>query len=330
MVRCPARDCGFEGDGNQPVAAHWRWKHDGPCPLTQESAVCGVCGTEFHYNPKKRTGDYCSNQCKFASRRSDIDEARLRTAYWETGSVSKTAERVGVSTSVAWRELVERDIHDPKSRNPGGRRDVECHGCGESFSKRLYEARRSRRHFCSVGCRRSWSEARRVQVECHTCGETLYRTPARVDRNDHHFCGYTCRDEWYSSEGGPSSLPPEEWRVDHDELTKRMRIAVYLYLARGEIKRSAWTALPFEPEELRQHLGAQFDGGMTWDNYGDWHVDHIVPVSAFNYSSTKNPDFKEAWSLGNLQPLWAEDNYRKHAKLSRPVQPSFRLEVDHA
>jgi hypothetical protein len=62
---------------------------------------------------------------------------------------------------------------------------------------------------------------------------------------------------------------------------------------------------------LVKHLESLFTQGMTWDNYGEWHVDHVYPLSRFSYSTTDDPQFKEAWRLENLQPLWAKDNLRK-------------------
>ena len=56
---------------------------------------------------------------------------------------------------------------------------------------------------------------------------------------------------------------------------------------------------------------------MNWDNYGEWHVDHIIPKSSFNFSSKHDKEFKECWALDNLQPLWAEDNIAKSDKISR-------------
>ena len=53
---------------------------------------------------------------------------------------------------------------------------------------------------------------------------------------------------------------------------------------------------------------------MTWDNYGEWHIDHKKPKSLFDYDSPKDQAFKDCWSLANLQPLWAEDNKNKSNK----------------
>ena len=52
---------------------------------------------------------------------------------------------------------------------------------------------------------------------------------------------------------------------------------------------------------------------MSWDNYGDWHIDHITPKSTFDLS---DPDeIRACWSLPNLRPLWGKDNIRKGAKI---------------
>jgi hypothetical protein len=53
---------------------------------------------------------------------------------------------------------------------------------------------------------------------------------------------------------------------------------------------------------------------MSWDNIGDWHIDHIVPLASFTFSSADDPEFRAAWALTNLRPLWAADNMRKHAR----------------
>lgn len=75
-----------------------------------------------------------------------------------------------------------------------------------------------------------------------------------------------------------------------------------------------FAAIGYTPEELKAHIERQFTGGMSWDNYGEWHVDHIRPLSGFDFTSMECEAFKEAWSLANLQPLWAIENLEKAAK----------------
>lgn len=63
---------------------------------------------------------------------------------------------------------------------------------------------------------------------------------------------------------------------------------------------------------LVRHLESQFTEGMSWDNYGEWHIDHIKPVSAFIIEGETRPCVVHA--LANLQPLWAADNLSKSSK----------------
>jgi len=68
-------------------------------------------------------------------------------------------------------------------------------------------------------------------------------------------------------------------------------------------------------QELKQHLEKQFSLGMTWENYGKWHIDHLIPISLFNITGIGSKGFKKAWALENLQPLWAEENIKKSNKI---------------
>ena len=60
---------------------------------------------------------------------------------------------------------------------------------------------------------------------------------------------------------------------------------------------------------LRAHLEAQFAQGMSWDNHGKWHIDHIRPCASFNLQHAS--DQRACFHFTNLQPLWATDNLKK-------------------
>lgn len=65
----------------------------------------------------------------------------------------------------------------------------------------------------------------------------------------------------------------------------------------------------------RKHLESLFKSGMTWLNHGEWHIDHIRPVSSFNLNKKKQ--IYECFNYKNLQPLWAKDNLSKGAKYTK-------------
>lgn len=85
----------------------------------------------------------------------------------------------------------------------------------------------------------------------------------------------------------------------------------------GENKRFKRTKyiLGYSIDELIKHLENLFEEGMSWNNYGNkegyWNIDHIRPISSFNIENLEDNDFKECWSLNNLQPMWWKDNVRK-------------------
>ena len=76
-----------------------------------------------------------------------------------------------------------------------------------------------------------------------------------------------------------------------------------------EMKTEAIVGINYE--EFKQYMESKFQVGMTWDNRGDWHIDHIIPLS-----SAKSEEELIALShYTNLQPLWAIDNLKKGARI---------------
>lgn len=66
-------------------------------------------------------------------------------------------------------------------------------------------------------------------------------------------------------------------------------------------------------ESFKMHMESLFLPGMTWDNYGKWHIDHILPCAIFDL--TKEDQQKYCFHFSNMQPLWALDNIKKSDKV---------------
>lgn len=141
----------------------------------------------------------------------------------------------------------------------------------------------------------------------------------------------------------------KKWKQEHPERIKEIgRIAMKkrrenkqlkLYesiskrisesLCRGTKKGRRWeTIVGYTLNELKEHLEKQFKEGMSWNNRGDWHIDHKIPVTAFYFDEPDDIDFKRCWALSNLQPLWAAENISKSNKVSVPFQPSLNIKVE--
>jgi len=59
-------------------------------------------------------------------------------------------------------------------------------------------------------------------------------------------------------------------------------------------------------------LEKKFVGGMSWENYGKWHIDHIIPLSSAN----NEDEIYKLCYYTNLQPLWSEENLKKGKKIN--------------
>lgn len=108
----------------------------------------------------------------------------------------------------------------------------------------------------------------------------------------------------------------EKWSTDEVYvLSKLCRRRVLFALQRGGYPKKCKTAemLGCSWEELARHIESQFEPGMTWENRGSggWHLDHIIPLA----SAQTEEELIALCHYTNLQPLWAEDNLRKGAKL---------------
>ena len=92
----------------------------------------------------------------------------------------------------------------------------------------------------------------------------------------------------------------------------RIRLNQYLKITSITKSKKTFDIVGCSPPELKEYLEKQFVDGMSWEKMGfyGWHIDHIIPLSS---AKTEEEIYKLA-HYTNLQPLWAEDNFKKSNK----------------
>lgn len=76
----------------------------------------------------------------------------------------------------------------------------------------------------------------------------------------------------------------------------------------GAVKNAgSFFLLGYTPKQLQDRIEGLFQPGMSWENYGEWEVDHIRAIATFPLDTP----LSVINALSNLQPLWKEDNRRK-------------------
>ena len=186
----------------------------------------------------------------------------------------------------------------------------ECKACKEMFKPSKDDPRNQ---LCGYECNITWSKMKSKK-----------RTKERQKNITARVC-LTCNEEFIPNRYDIESKQMQKYCEDnclhnHPQRKLQNNIAHGVRRSLRSIKQrktnKTFTLLGYTKNELTIHLESHFteENGYTWDNMGEWHIDHIRPVSSFDFDSTDHPDFKKCWALDNLQPLWASDNCSKGAK----------------
>ena len=106
----------------------------------------------------------------------------------------------------------------------------------------------------------------------------------------------------------------ERYRTDPQyklECNLRSRVGMAL---KGKFKSApTMTLLGCSYTHAKDHLEKQFQPGMTWENQGKWHVDHMMPCASFDLMDPEQQ--RRCFHYTNLQPMWGKENMSKNDKI---------------
>ena len=257
----------------------------------KKSKICSKCKQEkslcdFHKCPTKKFGvqsqcKKCRNELNAKYRRENLEKEKERNAKYRR----ENPEKVKESNAKYRRENPEK----VKERHAKYRRE-NPEKIRESLAK--YYQKNSEK------VKESNAKYRRENPEKVKERKAKYRRENPEKLNEYH-----------------AKYGRERYKNDENfRIVKLLRNRLWKSLKSQSAKKSKRTLelVGCSRDELWEHLENQFKDGMTRQNQGEWHIDHIKPCSLFDLTDPEQQ--KECFNYKNLQPLWAEENLRKGAK----------------
>lgn len=95
-----------------------------------------------------------------------------------------------------------------------------------------------------------------------------------------------------------------------ERMKKNLRDRIRKFLTGENNSKRTFDIIGLDKENFKMYIESKFTEGMSWENYGEWHLDHIKPL----YLSESEEDLLLLNHYTNLQPLWAKDNLKKNRK----------------
>ncbi len=217
---------------------------------------------------------------------------------------------------------------------------VTCSRCGQSFQKRSDRAKKHKHNFCCRECCFSWLRLHPrmgkdnpawkggvTEETVRSWYRKAYRKAKAKDPEGFRLRSRNRMRKWRLTHPSGKQRRPsrseaywKEYRKVYmrsfrkkrsEETIARQAVGRMMRLACMVKKCKSTKYIGCSPGFLRNHIESLFKPGMTWDNWGEWEVDHVVPLSWFPFDKDPSLLFVAShWT--NLQPLWSYENRKKH------------------
>lgn len=248
---------------------------------------CSKCGDTkelscFSKDPSKSDGLYSScKTCKSVGSRKNYEDRKLRTAAIKSLPENKTCTRC--------RAIFPSAMFNKGTSSADGLTNW-CKTCIFEYSSHYRKANREK----VLEKSRAYEEANKDKISKRKSVYYIKNRERILERN-------------------------AAWEIEAKKtkplfsLRKVLRNRTAEAFHRGGFSKTSKTAdmLGCDWDFFLRHLESQFHEGMSWDNRGEWHMDHIIPLS----SAKTEDELIALCHYTNIQPLWAADNLKKGANL---------------
>ena len=249
--------------------------------LARGVKICSKCGKEL---PATKEYFYCNNK----------SEDGLRCEC-------KSCQQVLYAKYYAEKHRKEKEQRNKTEQDLKIRGKKICSRCNNEFDATLefFYSMKSNKDNLSVWCKCCCKEASK---QYNKNNNELIKTKRKI---------------WYEENKNKPEYKAKRREYDNRR-NKKQRFGRSFSGAinralKGNKAEQHWEDLvPYNLEQLRQHLESQFTPEMNWDNYGNyWEVDHIIPQSLFSFTTYQDEQFQICWSLANLRPLTVVENIQR-------------------
>ena len=310
--------------------------------------ICPVCGDPVdHINRNGASKVYCSKRCQ-----RKMTKRRRRYQPYTVAELSDRGLGVFIKVCVdCGCELIGRGTHNRchdcfdayqldglPNPDPKPKKTHTCDECGDECESRglcsdrcrdIRDTRNSARKWTHVAC-----------GKCRVCGKFFVRRSESPNPKG-TYCGGSCCEKrreilakhratrvkrtrkpgTYYDRNRDRLLSASKTPIKRLKSSIRKRIRDFMVGIRCE-ESDKWLGCSWL--FFRDYIESKFSHGMTWDNYGEWHLDHVIPLASFDLTDKKQ--VLAACHYTNISPLWATQNIRKGRKIVG-CQPELLLHL---
>ena len=261
-------------------------RNNDKCPHNKQKSRCLECGGKSlcKHQKSKYLCKECGGHgiCKHKKRRSICKECK-------GGNICEHQKRRSICKECGGNDICEHNKVKSKCKECGGN-DIcehkrEKYTCKDCDGKGICEHKKQKQ-FCKDCDGKGICKHKKVKSRCKECGG-----------------GSICEHKKQRSHC--KDCDP----IGH--LANTVGNSVRKAIGDGK-ECSSVQYLGLDIESYRWHIEQLFENGMSWDNYGEWHIDHIIPLKYMKENIP--PSIEEVVSrlhFSNTQPKWAFDNISK-------------------